>query len=288
MGAKEVAVMLNMPVNKVVAMANRLKLGKKRERWTKEKIEILKDRYKKDGPKIIAKDLGLTKAAVIAKAKKLGLTKTLKRWTKEEELFLQQELEKGLSHESIGLLLNKSKSSIMHKAQRLGISKPNTSWEHIPDEELLALVKKYQTAEEFDTNPCLPSYKTLIRRFGVCKWNDIKELAGISTAKTTGRYDFTKPAVFYIIQFEDTDSTVFNKYGVTQRSIKVRYRKNKQYNILYEELCSLQEALNKEIELSKCTIPYIPLSLDFTYKGHSGYTECFSDYIRKPHWIDRG
>lgn len=259
------------------------------KRWTIEEKQLLTDNYTKLGPKGCAELLKRPESSVKSIANRSGLKYQNKSlWTKEEEDFLRQELKNGLSHESIGLLLNKSKSSIMHKVQKLGLSKLGASWEHLSNEELLALVKEYRTAEEFDTNPGLPSYKTLVRRLGVSKWNDIKELAGISTAKTTGRYDFTKPTTFYIVQFKDVDGTVFNKYGVTQRSIRLRYRKSSSYIILHEELCSLQEALDKEIELSKCTKSYFPINIDFTYKGHGGYTECFIDYINKPEWVCHG
>lgn len=259
------------------------------KRWTNEEKQLLADNYASLGPKGCAELLNRPESSVKSIANRSGLEYHNKNlWTKDEEYFLIQELENGLSHESIGLLLNKSKSSIMHKVQRLGVSKVGVSWDHLSNETLLSLVREHKTAEEFDTNPDLPSYKTLVKRFGVNKWNDIKELAGVSTSKTTGRYDFTKPAIFYIIQFQDIDDTVFNKYGVTQRSIKLRYRKSKSYTILHEEVCDLQEALDKEIELSKCTTPYTPISIDFTYKGHGGYTECFTKYINKPKWIDRG
>jgi hypothetical protein len=258
------------------------------QKWTLEEKALLEKNYAELGPKGCAKLLDRPESSVKSLASRAGLKYNKSKWTEDDIELLTQELINGTKYASIGILLNKTESSVMHKVQKLGLSKQGICWKHISDEELLGLVVKYKTAEEFDTNPELPSYKTLVRRFGVNTWNDIKELAGVSLAKRTGRYDFAKPATFYIIQFKDKDGTLFKKYGVTQRSLRVRYRKGSSYVILYEEVCTLQQALDKEVEMSKCTEYYKPIDINFTYKGHGGYTECFIEYINKPDWIDRG
>lgn len=259
------------------------------KRWTEEEKSILRDNYSDLGPKGCAVLLNRPESSVKSIANRSGLKYENKStWTKEQEEFLVQELKNGLSHKSIGLLLNKTKSSIMHKVQTLGISEKGVSWSHLSDDELLDLVREYKSAEEFDTNPRLPSYKTLVKRFKVDNWNAVKTLAGVSVGKNTGRYDYTKPAIFYVIEFQDTDGTHFKKYGVTQRSVALRYRSRNDFTIVYEKAWSLQEALDKEVELSKQVKSYIPKDSNFTSSGHGGYTECFTNYINKPEWIDHG
>lgn len=259
------------------------------KRWTDEEKRILKGNYSELGPKGCAELLNRPESSVKSIANRAGLKYNNKNaWTKEQEEFLRQELKNGLSHESIGILLNKTKSSVMHKVQKLGIAAKGLSWSHLSDEYLLDLVRKYKTAEEFDTNPDIPSYKTLLGRFKLSSWNEVKNLAGLSIGKNAGRYDHTKPAIFYIIEFQDIDGTYFKKYGVTQRSVSLRYRGRNDFTILYERVIPLQEALDKEVELSQQVKKYTPKDTNFNCYGHGGYTECFTNYTSKPEWIDRG
>lgn len=197
----------------------------------------------------------------------------MKRWSTEEDQFLVEELKAGSTHESIGYSLNRTKSSIMHRVQRLGLSKKNPSWIHLTNDDMLELVRKYKTAEEFDNNPEIPSYKTIVRRFEVNTWNEVIALAGLCKSKGT-RYDHTKETTFYILEFVDTDETVFKKYGVTQRPLTTRY-KGKPFKIIHQEIGSLQNALDKEEAMDQEVTKYRPLSRDFYAEGHGGYTECF-------------
>jgi len=257
------------------------------KRWTDKEKELLDNNYSELGPKGCAKLLDRPEDSVKSIANKRGLKYDNKStWKPHEIEFLIEELNNGNTHEAIGVLLNRTKSSVMHKVQRLSLSSLGNSWAHLSDKELLELVVKYKTAEEFDNNIHLPSYKTIVKRFKVSCWNDVKALAGLPIHKNTGRYDYTKDAVFYILEFIDIDGTFFKKYGVTQRSIELRYKGRKNFNIIYEKSFSLQESLDKEIELAESTNKYIPKDPKFTKEGHGGYTECFIDYATKPSWIE--
>lgn len=207
----------------------------------------------------------------------------MKKWTDEELDFLLEELKNGSTHEAIGIHLGRTKSSVMHKVQRLGIAKKAKNWQHLSDQDMLDLVVKYKTAEEFDSNPELPGYKTILKRFKLDSWNSARELAGIPTSKGT-RYDHSKLTTFYIIRFVDIDGQPFFKYGVTQRPLKTRYS-SRVFDILYSEQMSLEEALKKENEISKLVNHYKPIDQKFYKEGHGGYTECFLDYIKEPEWL---
>lgn len=209
-----------------------------------------------------------------------------RKWTEEEIQILKEELSIGTSHENIGLLLDRTKSSIMHKVQRLGIAKKGNSWAHLSNENMLELVRKYRTAEEFDTNPELPGYKTVVNRFKVSSWKNVLELAGVAISKGT-RYDHNKPTKFYILKFVDNDGTIFYKFGVTQRPIRARYS-YREFEIIYTLDTSLEDALLKEAEITKIVRSYKPTDKRFYKEGHGGYTECFVDYIEKPDWINHG
>ena len=259
------------------------------KRWTDKEKELLDNNYPDIGPKGCAELLSRPESSVKSIANRRGLKYDSKSaWKLDEIEFLIEELNNGSTHEAIGVFLNRTKSSVMHKVQKLKLSSVGNSWAHLSDKELLQLVAKYKTAEEFDNNIELPSYKTIVKRFKASCWNEVKALAGLSVHKNTGRYDYTKDTIFYILEFTDIDGIRFKKYGVTQRSIELRYKGRRDFNVLYTGVFSLQEALDKETELAKLTDKYSPKDLRFTKDGHGGYTECFINYINVPEWINHG
>ena len=65
-----------------------------------------------------------------------------KRWSREEIDTLHHGLTNGMSHEQIGLSLGRTKSSVMHKVQRLGLAKKFKTWTHLTVEDYITLVNK--------------------------------------------------------------------------------------------------------------------------------------------------
>lgn len=201
-----------------------------------------------------------------------------KHWTTDEINLLKDGLYNGKSHEEIGSLIGRTKSSVMHKVQRLGLSRKFKTWTHLTVEDYIALVNKYKTASEFDSNPDLPPYKTVLRWLNLSSWEECLEFCGVDP-NIRGKYEWSYPTIFYILQFKDIDNTIFYKYGITQRNIKIRYQNRSDYTIITEVLCKdLREAINKEAEMKKTTISYTPKDRRFYSQGHGGYTECYIEH----------
>jgi len=198
----------------------------------------------------------------------------MKRWTEEEISILIDELSIGTTHEEIGYLLGRTKSSVMHKVQRDGLAKKFKRWDHLTIEDFIELVKTHKIASEFDTNPGLPGYKTVLKWLGLETWKDCLAFCNVEP-NPKGRYDWNLPATFYIIECVDLDGTVFRKFGVTQRKLNTRYP-TKKYLIVEETLYStLREAYTQEQIFKTKVKSYKPKTRDFYKEGHGGYTECY-------------
>ena len=203
----------------------------------------------------------------------------MKKFTEEEIELIKQRLSEKISHENIGLELGRTKSSIMHKIQRLGLAKPCNDWKHLTKDNVLQLIKTHISAESFDARGSgLPSHKILMRILGVASWSEARKLAGIPVY-STAKWDKTKETIFYIIQVIDTDGTEFRKFGVTQRSIKIRYGGFKDYLVILNKTMPHSQALRIEKLFSKITIKYKPKDTRFSNQNQlGGHTECYIGY----------
>lgn len=105
----------------------------KRQYWTKEQEDFLKENYGKMSNHQIAKLLGRANGGTVQnKAQKMGITKPNetrvagkndKPWTKEDDEYLIKIYGK-FSAFNISQKMNRSLSSIYHRASRLGLKNP--------------------------------------------------------------------------------------------------------------------------------------------------------------------
>lgn len=200
----------------------------------------------------------------------------MKKWTEEEieDLYLGLELE--LSHEEIAECLGRTKSSIMHKVQRLNLAKSSSQWmKNLSKEETIALIQKYKTSEAMDYTEGVPGHKSCQRILGVSSWAKCLEIAGIETKKTA-KFDSAKKTCFYIVEFEDIDKKSFRKFGITQRTVQERYS-SKNIKIIAQVYSTLDHCLDleKRFETLVKSRKYMPKNPRFYNSGHGGYTECY-------------
>lgn len=201
----------------------------------------------------------------------------MKKWSDQEVEDLNFGLSLGLSHEDIGECLGRSKSSVMHKVQKLGWATPNTQWlKELSKEEVLNFIQKYKTAEAMDYTENVPGHKSCQKILGVSSWKECLDLAGVPI-NTGGRLCLDSPTTFYIVRFKDTDSTTFFKYGITQRSPEQRYSL-KSIDIVSQVIGSLTYCrdLEQRFSLAVSSRKYIPKDYKFHDSDkYGGYTECY-------------
>lgn len=200
----------------------------------------------------------------------------MKRFSEEEDELIRIWVEQGYTHEQIGLELNRTKSSIMHRVQRLGISKDVRTWDHLSKEDCIELIQTHLASDVFSSKDSgLPSHKILMRILGCSSWSEARALAGVPIGKTA-RWKEDKPTVFYIIELIDTCGTIFRKYGLTQRSLSRRYAGLSGYAVILEKTTTLAQALRLENLFSKITRKYTPKTELLRKDKHGGYTECYT------------
>lgn len=123
-GAQEIANKLGRSKSVVYARATRLGLKGRVISWTDQEVSFLKKNYVNVGARESARKLHRTIQAVHAKARELdcGHPKIGPRndWPKEEIEFLKNNYQR-LSWEELQSSLNRTKSSILHQAQAIGI-----------------------------------------------------------------------------------------------------------------------------------------------------------------------
>jgi group I intron endonuclease len=130
-GARPLAALFGRPVNAVWCHAKVLGLRASKEvqkvavsRWQSSYDDILRERYAVDGPRTIAKELGVSKGTVENRAKALGLTK--EHWTQEADAVIKA----GYSTDgaaAVAKVLGLPLSAVYHRARRLGIKYDWTS-----------------------------------------------------------------------------------------------------------------------------------------------------------------
>lgn len=253
--------------------------------WTKNKLQFLKENYKKLGLSECANILCLKKDLVQKKAQLLGLTNKTNKWGAEDLTFLVENYAK-LGSKECASILGRKRELVRNKAYELKITDP-ISYDTMSNEDILCLVKTYKLYDVFNYTKELPNAPTVLRRLNKKHWHEVLELANLPP--NTGTRDPSGSTLFYIIEFRDIDGTIFKKYGVTQSSLKYRYKNRTDYTILLEKHCdNYLEAISLEKDIGRVVNKYRPKDVRFYSKGHGGYTECFIDYINKPRWIDHG
>lgn len=283
-GAGGCALLLGRTEKSINIKASRLGL-KYSAGWTTEKLEFLVKNYTLIGLTKCAEILNMEKYKVQSKAQTLGITSKVNKWSEEDLGFLKENYSK-LGPKECANKLGRKLELVRNKAYELKITNP-ISYEHLTDEDLLDLVREYKLHDVFSYTEYLPSPGTILKRFNKNSWYDILELAGIPT--NIKKVDLSGKTIFYILEFLDIDGVLFKKYGVTQSSIKSRYKNRLDYKVLTEKLCDTYlEAIALEKEIGLLVNKYKPKDRRFYSTGHNGYTECFISYINVPEWIDRG
>lgn len=203
------------------------------------------------------------------------------KWTEKDIENLKLGLELELSHEEIADCLDRSKSSVMHKVQRLGLSKTSIQWNKILSrEEVISLIRIYRTSEAMDYTEEVPGHKSCQKILGVSSWNECLELAGLPIYKQA-RFKSDRKTRFYIVKFEDINGVIFNKFGITQRTVQMRYSK-KDIEIVNEVIGTLEYCQDLEYKFSKLVsdLKYLPEDKRFYNDTYGGYSEC---YISREH-----
>lgn len=121
-------------------------------RWTKEQDELLRNLYEDGVPlQEIAERFEVTNSCISSHAWLLGLKHANKRvcclWTSQEDDFLRVSYETGLSERGIAEQMERTRSSVTHRANRLGLEhngsipngSPGSPWTSQQDDLLRSL-----------------------------------------------------------------------------------------------------------------------------------------------------
>jgi hypothetical protein len=107
----------------ICGVLKKLNIIKRNNRWTKQQIQILKDKYSYEEWDIIVELLKpFTKEDIIHKAYKLGLKREIYFWSDEELKIIKDNYNKMSLNNLVKLLPNRTYDSIITKAYKLGLS----------------------------------------------------------------------------------------------------------------------------------------------------------------------
>jgi hypothetical protein len=137
----------------IFALIRRLGLPPRTNRWTKEKIEVLKDCYPLcEWDELLEKLQPFKKEDIITKAYKLKIKRECYGYSEEDELFLKNNYI-NMPIEEISKKLKKSQASIMTKASKMGIIK----MEKWSEEDIQKLIKLYPYYTNEELVPLFPN-----------------------------------------------------------------------------------------------------------------------------------
>lgn len=179
-----------------------------------------------------------------------------KKWTEEEDNLLKA---------GVMELPGRTLSAIRTRRRNKGLCKPQANT-NLTDEELLNLVRKYQThnAMAYSRDQSDPSPKIVVTRFG--SWEKAAQLAGLDRQVSGVRPD--RETWVYLVKIQD-----FYKIGVTQGDVLSRFKVKgiKEVTVLDSvKMGNLGEALELEAELLNLVKPF-----KFRAPISEGFTECF-------------
>ena len=124
MSIDKIAENLNVSKWTIYDKVKELGIGKK-FKWTKDKIEILKEYYPIGNWNILFEKLGTNnKQCIMDKACYLGIHMDNYKWTQQDEQYLIDNYNK-LTVSEIAKYLNRTESAIMTKAYKLDVTNPN-------------------------------------------------------------------------------------------------------------------------------------------------------------------
>lgn len=210
----------NLPDRTRMMCHNRIKylgLSSGKNKWTNEEIELLKNIYPKFGIlKCVEMIPSHTGKAIKTMARRLKL-KSVKYFSEKETLFIKENYDK-YSISEIATILNRKESSIIHKANRIGVSNRTNKWS---EDEKNIIEEKY------------PIMGTECIKFlsGKTK-NDIYRYASKNGIKyNKGRYFyFDKTRNKWCVKIDINGKTKhFGGYNTKDEAEKVALEKAKEY-----------------------------------------------------------
>jgi len=154
----EIAKSLGVKETKVRNSAQTLgvKKGTKKEEWSNEDIEVLKENYGVlsygDIAKLLSRE-NATTSAIQTKVSNLGLA-VGHWWTKEEESVLFELYPRGEREVILSKLKNRKWKNVINKAVKLGIKREIQPW---TEEEDNVIIDNWETLEDFELLDLLPN-----------------------------------------------------------------------------------------------------------------------------------
>ena len=243
---------------------NRIPSRNTSTKWTPEEEAKLTELRLSNTPILeISKILGRTEEAIRSRLKKLRIKNSSSgnfNWSKEEEDLLANNMD--LSYKEIASMLGRTEGSVATKAKRMGLARVFHG--NFTDEQLLAVVRKYRSRDALKYSKELITAKMVEHRFG--GWKEALRIAGLDQNECSLLPN--KDTILYLVDFGE-----FKKVGITQRTIKDRFRDGYiNYKILdFVTFSSLEDALDAEREILSNMEKYKYIPEDF----NNGKTECF-------------
>lgn len=172
----EIAKRIGRSYKAVKGKASSMRLMDKKNVWSDEQVEYLKEAWSNTPRKIIAEKLQKPVSVVFVKAKDIGLIR--KRWTKKEEDYLRKHYSKK-SVKAIANELGRDVGSVISKKSKLGLRRQQKwGWE---DSELQYLKENYGNktakliAEELNKNVDSVYYQINKMDLGTNTWTNEQE-----------------------------------------------------------------------------------------------------------------
>jgi len=142
----EISKLCNCNISTVYNVLKKMNVKKRNKRWTKEQINILKEKYGYEDWDILLDLLKpFNKDDIVQKAYKLGIKRNIFGWIEEEILILQNNYKSKSTKELMKLLPNKTTHAIATKANKIGL-KSREKW---TDEEI-ENIKKYYPIKDME------------------------------------------------------------------------------------------------------------------------------------------
>ena len=145
--------------------------------------------------------------------------------------------------------------------------KYKNTWVGYTDEQLLDAIREAPRPTYDALRYSYPSSRTISNRFG--SWPKALDAAGIPRNTQGPQHD--KPATFYVVDFGD-----FQKFGITQRSIKERFIGYPACEVIFtQEFPTLIAAWEEENKWKEAVWEYRYTPTHYRFFHSGGSSECF-------------
>lgn len=123
---RHLARILGRTVNAIRRRATKLGLpsasGQRRRLFSDADREMIRSRYRTEGAKPLAREMGRDRNCIVALAQRMGVV-CIRRWTEAEDRRLMQLLQAGKKHAEIVVQMGRSYSAIAKRAQEVGMAR---------------------------------------------------------------------------------------------------------------------------------------------------------------------